>query len=88
MAWYDRYKNLGIYNDRDQISTKGIKTRRYIDETQKTGTQNTTKRLNNARKQREGYGTENKEADENTRKRVENAFQKARPKRFLRNGGD
>jgi len=82
MAWYDRYKNLGIYNDRDQISTKGIKTRRYINETQETGIKSTTKRLNNARKQREGYGTENKEADENTRKRVKKVFEDNRYKRF------
>jgi len=81
--WYDRYKGLGIYNDNDQISTKATKTRRYIDETEKQEKKKTVQRLDNARKQRQGYAKQDDRQDiEKTRKKVADAFAQARPGRF------
>ena len=81
--WFDKYKGLGIYNDNDQISTKAKKTRRYIDETETKEKKKTNQRLDNARKQRQGYSRQDDRQDiENTRKKVENAFAQARKGRF------
>ncbi len=81
--WFDKYKGLGIYNDNDQISTKAKKTRRFIDETEALGKKKTVQRLDNARKQRQGYAKQDDRQNiENTRKKVEEAFTKARKGRF------
>lgn len=78
MAWYDRYKDSGIYKKSDQPSTKAAKTKRFINQQVAIGSEKTSQRLNNARKKNEGWATENKEADQNTRKRVEKIFNNKR----------
>ena len=77
--WFDKYKDKGIYNKNDQISTKAAKTRNYINEQEDLGMKKTTQRLENARKKREGNSTDQSEV---TRKKVEKVFRKAREGRF------
>lgn len=77
MAWYDKYKGKGIYRDNDQISEKGIRTRQYLYKKEYYGNKTTNQRLENARRQKQGYGTDlDKKETENSRKRVSEAFKK------------
>lgn len=81
--WYDKYSNLDIYNSNDQIGVKAAKTKRYINETEDREKKKTVQRLDNARKQKQGYATQDDREDiEKTRKKVADAFAKARPGRF------
>ena len=81
--WFDKYKDLGIYNDNDQISMKAAKTRNYIDKMEAQEKKKTEQRLNNARKQRQGYAKQDdRDNAEKTRKKIADAFEKARPNRF------
>ena len=82
-GWYSKYKDAGVYNKHDQKSTKAIKTRKYIKQQDKVGREVTNRRLDNARKQREGYGKESSEQDiANTRQKVKKAFDDAYQGRF------
>ena len=81
--WYDKYKDLGIYNKNDQISMKAGKTRNYIDKQEVASRKKTEQRLENARKKNEGY---NKQTDDTTRQetreKIKKVFKDARWRRF------
>ena len=81
--WFDKYKDKGIYNKNDQISTKAAKTRRYIDDQEAIGKQKTNQRLQNARQKQAGYGNKvSRDDKEEIRKKVEDVFKQARRGKF------